>query len=37
MKRHGIRNKKHFDSTTYYITSETLSSYRLAGFVRGHL
>ena len=36
VKRHGIRNKKYFDSTTYYITSEPLSSYRLAGFVRGH-
>ena len=36
VRRHGIRNKKYFDSTTYYITSEMLSSYRLAGFVRGH-
>lgn len=36
VRRHGIRNKKFFDSTTYYITSETLSPYRLAGFVRGH-
>jgi predicted transposase YbfD/YdcC len=37
VRRQGIRNKKYFDSTTYYITSEMLSSYRLAGLVRGHL
>ena len=37
VRRHGVRNKKPFDSITYYITSEVLSSYRLAGLVRGHL
>ena len=36
VRRHGIRNNKPFDSLTYHITSETLSSYRLAGLVRGH-
>lgn len=37
VRRQGIRDKKPFDSITYHITSEVLSSYRLAGFVRGHL
>ena len=36
VRRHGIRDNKYFDSTTYYITSEILSSYCLAGFIRGH-
>jgi predicted transposase YbfD/YdcC len=36
VRRYGIRDKKPFDSVTYYITSEVLSSYRLAGFIRGH-
>lgn len=36
VRRHGIRNEKYFDSTTYHITSEMLSPYRLAGFIRGH-
>lgn len=36
IRRQGFRHHKKFDSTTYHITSETLSSYRLAGFIRGH-
>jgi predicted transposase YbfD/YdcC len=36
VRRYGIRHKKYFDSITYYITSEILSAYAKAGFVRGH-
>jgi hypothetical protein len=35
--RHGVRNNKRFNSVTYHITSETLSSYAYAYLVRGHL
>ena len=36
VRRQGERNGKPFDQTTYYITSEPLSAWRLAQCVRGH-
>lgn len=36
IRRTGKRNNKPFDTTTYYITSETDSAYRLAKYIRGH-
>ena len=36
VRRQGERDGKAFDSTTYYITSESMSAWRLAQRVRGH-
>ncbi len=36
VRRQGERAGQAFDSTTYYITSETMSAWRLAQRVRGH-
>ena len=36
VRRQGERDGKPFDNTTYYITSEPFSAWRLAQRVRGH-
>lgn len=36
VRRQGQRDGKPFDTTTYYITSETSSAWRLAQCIRGH-
>lgn len=36
VRRQGERDGKTFDNTTYYITSEPFSAWRLAQRVRGH-
>jgi predicted transposase YbfD/YdcC len=36
VRRIGRRNGKEFDTTTYYITSETDSAYMIAKYIRGH-
>ena len=36
VRRQGERDGKAFDHTTYYITSEPLSAWRLAQRIRGH-
>jgi predicted transposase YbfD/YdcC len=36
VRRQGERDGKPFDTTTYYITSESISAWRLAQAIRGH-